>query len=83
MYRETVSGRVKRGTARGLLELPKVRPEIALRSFAFRALSAWNVSLATHTCHYFIPLYFPFSSYYFIPLCHYFIRVFYVFTIVA
>lgn len=43
-YRETVSSRVTRGTADRLLELPRVRTEIARRCFAFRAVSAWNNS---------------------------------------
>ena len=41
-YRENVSSRVTRGTADRLLELPRVRTEIARRCFAFRGVSAWN-----------------------------------------
>ena len=41
-YRADVSARDIRATATGQLQLPRVRTELAIRFFAFRALSLWN-----------------------------------------
>ena len=40
--RAVVSRRQTRGTAAGMLELPKIRTEAAKRSFSYRAVVAWN-----------------------------------------
>ena len=41
-YREQVSVRDTRGSVAGLLQLPRVRTELARRSFNFRAATKWN-----------------------------------------
>ena len=41
-YREHVSVRETRGSVAGLLQLPRVRTELARRSFAFRAAAKWT-----------------------------------------
>ena len=41
-YRECVSVRETRGSLAGQLQLPRVRTELARRSFGFRAVTCWN-----------------------------------------
>ena len=44
VYRSDVTARDTRGALAGLLQPPRVHRELARRSFAFRAPSAWNRS---------------------------------------
>ena len=50
IYRSAVSTRATRGTTVEQLELPRVRTEVARRSFAFRAVSKWNRATAGRQC---------------------------------
>ena len=45
-HRSEVSARDTRATATGLLQLPRVRTEMARRYFCYRALSLWNTAPA-------------------------------------